>query len=96
MPRIDNVTLDLERSIVFDKEQWLADLVAKTHTTPEEFSRLFVLEEHPVQIEMQDWQDVIGSDLKIVLRTTQEFRIRLKTIEELAEDLSHHITQGEK
>ena len=94
MARIDQLVLDLERSLAFDKEEWLESLVNSLHTTPEEFARLYVLEEYPMEMTMSDFTDFDIPD-DYVFRYSQEFHIRRKTPEEVAEDFSHSITQGE-
>lgn len=93
MPRIDQIVLDLSRSMDFDKEQWLEDLVNSMHTTPEEFARLYVIEEYPMEMSMADLIDLDVPD-SYVFSYRQEFHVRRKTQEEMTEDVSHHITQG--
>lgn len=81
--------LDLARSMDFDKEQFLSDMVAYMRTTPEEFARLYILEEYPMEVAMVD------TDTELSFKVRQEFKIRRKTQEEMREDISRHITQGE-
>ena len=94
MPRIDQIVLDLHRSLNFQKEEWLEDLVASLHITPEEFARLYVLEEYPMEMSMADFTDFDIPD-NYVFSYKQEFHIRRKTLEEMLGDQSHIITQGE-
>jgi hypothetical protein len=95
MPRIEEQELDIFRSIDFDKERFLDDLVASVHTTREEFERLYILEEYPIDILQIDFTDC-NSPTEYIFVTKQEFHIRRKTAEEIVGDQSHLITQGEK
>lgn len=96
MPRIDTKQLPLQLSMEFDKEQFLDDLVNSMRTTRSEFERLYILEEFPIEVTIEDYYDMPDDMIKFRVRTKQEFTIRLKTAEEMTEDISHHITQGEK
>jgi len=82
------VMLDLNRSLEFDKEEFLNDFIASLHTTPEEFARLYILEEYPIELIMSETGE-------ITVKLTQKFNIRRKTEAEMAEDILCAITQGE-
>ena len=95
MPRINEQHLDLERSIDFDKEEFLEALINAVHTTREEFERLYILEEYPVEIKLEDFTDMPDLNTAYKVTTKQEFHIRRKTPHEMADDVSHSLTQGE-
>lgn len=95
MPRIETKELPLSLSMEFDKERFLDDLVNSMRTTREEFERLYILEEFPMQVTVEDYYDIPYDATRLRVSTKQEFTIRPKTAEEMAEDFSHSITQGE-
>lgn len=95
MAKISTQILDLERSMNFDKELFLDDLVNSMHTTRSEFERIFILEEFPMVITMEDFTLFPTVPTALTITTAQQFHIRLKTAEEMTEDISRHITQGD-
>lgn len=94
MARIDTLTLDISRSMTFDLEEWLEAMVEAMKISPEEFSRLYILDVEPVEIQALDLSDVVSGD-KIIYRTTQTYTVRRKTAEEMAADEKTALTQGE-
>lgn len=95
MPIINMIELPIAVSMEFDKEQFLDDLVGSMRTTRDEFERLYILEEFPMQVTVEDYCDFPYDSTRFRISTKQEFTIRRKTAEEMTEDISHHITQGE-
>jgi len=80
---IKEVTLDILASLDFDKETMLNDLFESSGLPLDVFLRYLVLEEYPVvitQIENHPAKETI-------LKVSQEFRIRMKTLEEMGETL---------
>jgi hypothetical protein len=76
--RLHTTTLDLLKSIVFDKEQFLMDFIEKSGLSEAEFIRDWVLEEEPIELLMSDF----GSFNEYSIKATQKFRLRPKTEDE--------------
>lgn len=73
--RSNHWVMSMMDSITFDKESMLEALVETTGLTPEEFSRDYILEEYPIEIDTFD--DVFKPDFRFTV--TQQFRVRPKT-----------------
>jgi hypothetical protein len=73
--RTDHWVMSVIDSITFDKESMLEALVESTGLTPEEFSRDYILEEYPIEIDTFD--AVFKPDFRFTV--TQQFRVRPKT-----------------
>lgn len=97
MPRISEQVIDLARSMFFEEAEFVEDMlrgaIAALHTTPEEFARLYVLEEYPIEFTGMDFSDLGESNYLLQIR--RQYKIRRKTPEEMAEDISRSLTQGE-
>jgi hypothetical protein len=88
--KFETVTMDIASSMAFDKEEWLELLVEKSGFSPEEFGVYYVIEEYPMQFDITtDY-----SRIDTVFKATQEFRVRLKTPEEIQLELE--TTKGVK
>jgi hypothetical protein len=87
-----SIEIDLTRSVSFDIEEWINSLVASVHTTPEEFARLYILEVHPVAVQISDLTELESNEIRV--KSTQTYVIRRKTPEEMAAEEQPKLTQG--
>lgn len=82
---LDTITGQISRELSEAKEKYLKDIWASTNLTLEEFARLYLVEEYPIEFVGGD--DIFTSDYdnQITYTVAQKFRVRLKSPEELAE-----------
>lgn len=92
--RLIEEELDLETSMLFDIDVFLDDLIEQFHTTTEEFDRLYIVEQFPSTLNMMDFS--LDNNPNYEFKIHHTIKVRRKTAEEMTEDVSRHITQGEK